>query len=472
MKICQTCGSSYSERISYCFVDGAVLDSDGGALAEPIPSARLATPVPIPRRGRSLLSKKKPPARGGADTGAGFRVTPLAPMGVVGPDDVELPAGNAAAHARPDASAPTPTSSTPVASPVDRTPPSSENRSYSPPPPTLVPEASGDTEPEFEDLPFPVQRDASDPTPLALSRDLAPTPPPAGEEDEKVGWVLPAAIGGGVLAAIVLMVAIATGGIALFGGPPAEPPAPQPVAVAPRPDPAPTPTPAAVHPAPDVVPEPLVEPAPVGDVAPPAPTPLPLSPTPAPAVVPQPARPTPGPAPAPVVVVHPSPSPAPEVRPPWTVEPAPTPRPAPTVGSGSLSVTSQPTGADVYVDGILMDTAPLGVTVAFGNHAVEGRLSGYRPAIQRVDVVDSAGASVRLVLEPMVRSGTVLLMMEGWTGARLSVDGRAVGNLPARVEGLTEGSHTFVVEGEQGRREITRDVRLQDSSPTRIDLGP
>ena len=42
-----------------------------------------------------------------------------------------------------------------------------------PPAPTIVPESSGDTQPEFDDVPFQVERDRSDPTPRALARDLS-----------------------------------------------------------------------------------------------------------------------------------------------------------------------------------------------------------------------------------------------------------------------------------------------------------
>ena len=51
-----------------------------------------------------------------------------------------------------------------------------------------------------------------------------------------------------------------------------------------------------------------------------------------------------------------------------------------------MMVTSSPSGATVYVDGIKRGTAPVSVKLDFGEHRVELTLEGYRDVSRTVEI--------------------------------------------------------------------------------------
>ena len=97
------------------------------------------------------------------------------------------------------------------------------------------------------------------------------------------------------------------------------------------------------------------------DTTDPEPSPAPANPT--------AANPAPSPAPA-----NPAPSPAPAD--PAPADPAPVKASAP-VETGRLQVSSDPTGAMIYVDGELIGPAPTGVALLPGEHVIHAALAGY-----------------------------------------------------------------------------------------------
>lgn len=86
----------------------------------------------------------------------------------------------------------------------------------------------------------------------------------------------------------------------------------------------------------------------------------------------------------------------PELRP-ITVSSLPT--------TGNISITSSPSGAEVFVDGVSKGTAPITVSnIALGSHAVKCRLSGYLDNETTVNVVAGGVAPVTCMLihKPML----------------------------------------------------------------------
>lgn len=67
--------------------------------------------------------------------------------------------------------------------------------------------------------------------------------------------------------------------------------------------------------------------------------------------------------------------------------------------TGSISVTTTPTGAQIYVDGTLKGTSPLTATlVPAGSHTVTAALAGYKNSSQVVSVTAGLTATVNLTL--------------------------------------------------------------------------
>ncbi|MBW2254876.1 MAG: PEGA domain-containing protein, partial [Deltaproteobacteria bacterium] len=158
------------------------------------------------------------------------------------------------------------------------------------------------------------------------------------------------------------------------------------------------------------------------------------------------------------------------------------------VQSSSVNITSDPAGAEVIMDGDPIGVTPLQKDVLYGPHAFELRLDGYETASRSVPVdspelrldgyetasrsvpVDSPETPVSFALAALARSGAVIVVLEGWDGATLYVDGEKAGVLPARIQ-VTEGSHDFKVESPSGTQSVTRDVVLSDGGVTIVNLS-
>jgi hypothetical protein len=150
----------------------------------------------------------------------------------------------------------------------------------------------------------------------------------------------------------------------------------------------------------------------------------------------------------------------------------PSPWDAPAVASeGVVSVTSDPPGAVVRVDGKLRGKTPLDTRLPFGRHDVELSLDGYA-LVQRSIDVRSATLKLPNQLEVVSREGTVQVVVpEDWVGALLVVDGRPRGKVPASIR-LPEGAHRFEVRRGDFSAIDERIVRFEASGTTKLVLDP
>lgn len=146
-------------------------------------------------------------------------------------------------------------------------------------------------------------------------------------------------------------------------------------------------------------------------------------------------------------------------------EPTPTPTPA----VGSISVTSNPSGADVYLDNAYKGFTPLAMDgVPNGNHTVVLRLEGYEES-QRPVLVTGNAKSLSVTLAPLTTRTTAATTAVAATvtrtaqptqttsapagesgslsvattpaGALVYVDGAMRGVTPATIPGLSAGTH-------------------------------
>lgn len=152
-----------------------------------------------------------------------------------------------------------------------------------------------------------------------------------------------------------------------------------------------------------------------------------------------------------------------------------------TVTTGSLSVTSVPAGARVFLDG--GDTGkvtPVTLSVvAGGNHGVVLRLTGYQDGRQSVSVVPGATAAVQLSLvKPAETSGspaapvqteTTLRVTSSPPGAEITLDGRDSGRKTSATLMVTAGSHTVQVRL-SGYQSVTRTVTAARGKQTSLSI--
>jgi len=102
----------------------------------------------------------------------------------------------------------------------------------------------------------------------------------------------------------------------------------------------------------------------------------------------------------------------------------------PTVSYGYLSVTSNPTGANIYVDGVYKGQAPMTITLPTGNHEVALSKAGYTGFQKTVTIYEGATSSVVGVLAENVTSAFVNITSTP-NGASVYIDGEYIGLTPS-----------------------------------------
>lgn len=135
--------------------------------------------------------------------------------------------------------------------------------------------------------------------------------------------------------------------------------------------------------------------------------------------------------------------------------------------TGSLSVTSAPSGAEVSVDGTVRGSTPFRLSLAPGSHRVQVG-AGTDARTQTVDVARGSDASVHVELRPAVVPPAApaptggLQITTDPPGARVSVDGAPQGAAPILVRDLQPGSHTVTVTSPTGS--VNRKVTVQEGA--------
>ena len=119
------------------------------------------------------------------------------------------------------------------------------------------------------------------------------------------------------------------------------------------------------------------------------------------------------------------------------------------VTDGTLVITTNPSGAQVLVDGRARGVTPLTLTLPAGSHRLELRAGGGSRAIP---INITAGTQATQYIElPQAPSGFGQLQVRTEpAGAKVSVDGVAKGTSPTTVAQLTPGEHTVMLESELG----------------------
>ncbi|MGQ9632169.1 MAG: PEGA domain-containing protein [bacterium] len=131
-------------------------------------------------------------------------------------------------------------------------------------------------------------------------------------------------------------------------------------------------------------------------------------------------------------------------------KPAPKPAPeAPPVAKGSLSVESEPPGADVYLDGKIMGKTP----IAIANLDAKGynlviRKSGYRDYVESVEVRGDSVTSIRATLSSAVRDTGAIYVSSNPSGAKVFLDGVERGVSPLAMKDIPVGRHAVEVRAE------------------------
>lgn len=135
--------------------------------------------------------------------------------------------------------------------------------------------------------------------------------------------------------------------------------------------------------------------------------------------------------------------------------------------TGSVTVTSEPIGAQVAIDGTARGATPVTVQIAPGSHQIEVG-SGAQAHRRYVTVTRGGDVSLHVGLTAAPAAGAVagtggLQIATDPAGARVFIDGEPHGVAPVTVSNLKVGDHVVTVRGASGDA-INRTVSVQEGS--------
>jgi serine/threonine protein kinase len=127
--------------------------------------------------------------------------------------------------------------------------------------------------------------------------------------------------------------------------------------------------------------------------------------------------------------------------------------------NGTLSMNSNPPGAQVVVDGQMSGVTPLSLALKAGPHNVELRGSGDP---RQIPVTITAGKELSQYIElPKVTAFGQLQVRTDPAGANVTVDGIPRGKSPILVESLAAGEHSVVLETEGATTPVKQTVAVE-----------
>jgi len=136
--------------------------------------------------------------------------------------------------------------------------------------------------------------------------------------------------------------------------------------------------------------------------------------------------------------------------------------------TGQVTVTSEPAGSAVTIDGAVRGQTPLTIALNAGAHTISVG-TGAVARSQTVNVTGGGESSMHVQLPPPVAaptsatSGTLQIATEP-PGARVSVDGTTRGTAPITISGLNAGDHVVIVHGADGGDPLKCTVTVREGA--------
>jgi hypothetical protein len=144
--------------------------------------------------------------------------------------------------------------------------------------------------------------------------------------------------------------------------------------------------------------------------------------------------------------------------------------PAPAPAEGSLTMTTTPPGAQLFVDGVERGMTPVTVTLKPGTHSLEVR-GGGSPRLLPITIAAGAQMTQYLELPTAASAFGQLQVATQPSGARVSVDGVSRGTTPVTVSDLAAGDHTVALESDMGSVKQTVRIEAGNTSSLVVPLG-
>ena len=133
---------------------------------------------------------------------------------------------------------------------------------------------------------------------------------------------------------------------------------------------------------------------------------------------------------------------------------------SPTPITGTLSVSSNPLGATVTIDGIEWGETPQNIDIPIGHHTVVFTKPNYRSDTAQVDIAENLTTDLSRTLVNYAK----ITFNSSPKGASLSIDGKSVGTTPYTEE-MASGDYLIRLTAPKYRTYEQR-VHLDSSNPT------
>ncbi len=132
----------------------------------------------------------------------------------------------------------------------------------------------------------------------------------------------------------------------------------------------------------------------------------------------------------------------------------------------SLTVNTVPSGASVYLDGILRGQTPVTISTNPGTHTLKISLPGYKTKSLTISLRSGERRSISYTLQRVVQYGT-LKVESSPSGAKVYVDGRYKGVTPTSISNVSVGTHKVKVV-KSGYQTWIEDVYVGPNSIARV----
>ncbi|KAF5410584.1 MAG: hypothetical protein C5S47_06295 [Candidatus Methanogasteraceae archaeon] len=136
--------------------------------------------------------------------------------------------------------------------------------------------------------------------------------------------------------------------------------------------------------------------------------------------------------------------------------------------TGSISISSSPAGADIYLDAIREGTTPKTISgVTVGSHTIKLGKSGYVDITRTVAVGAGETATISETLTELAQEPGFISISSSPSGADIYLDGIREGTTPKTISGVTVGSHTIRLE-KSGHTAAVRNVTLRAGETSNV----
>jgi hypothetical protein len=136
---------------------------------------------------------------------------------------------------------------------------------------------------------------------------------------------------------------------------------------------------------------------------------------------------------------------------------------------GTLIVTADIEGAEVWVDSQKKDNAPTVIQLPVGPHVVEVKKEGIAPWRQEVTI--TAGQQSKVAAGLAAAAGGSLRILSSTAGAEVYLDGEMKGNAPQTITGVKPGTHVVEVRAKD-RAPATQEVKVSPGEERVLKLDP